>query len=142
MGGFTDFLESGVLARTFGRKNFSYQDPSTHYYIGLATGTINESFSNLSTVEVAGGSYARVQYKNDTSTSGWLSPSNGNVVNRGIITFPTATASWGTVTDYFIARHITAVTGIVVIGTLSASKNISTGNVASFPSGEISIHLD
>jgi len=141
MGGFADFLESGVLAKTFGRQ-VSVDDPPTHYYIGLATSTISEDMSNLSSVEVAGGSYARVQYKNDTSTSGWLIHGIGNSKNRGIINFPTATAGWGTVTDYFIARHITAVTGVVVVGKLSPSKAVLSGNVASFPSGELSIHLD
>ena len=54
MGGFTDFLESGVLAKTFGRQSFPYVYPALYYYIGLATGTIAEDMSNLSTLEVAG----------------------------------------------------------------------------------------
>ena len=141
MGGFTDFLESGVLAKTFGRQ-VSVDDPTAYYYIGLATGTLSEDMSNLATLEVAGGSYARVQYINNTSTSGWLIHGIGNSKNRGVITFPTATSNWGLVTEYFIARHITAVTGVVVIGQLSPSKDVNSGNVASFPTGELSVHLD
>ena len=133
--GFADYLEAVALGQVFGAAS---DTPASTYYIGLATGSIDEDGGNLSTVEVAGGSYARIAESNGASE--WL-VNGSSSENRQQITFPTATAGWGTVTDYFISKDSTGSSNLCVVGSLVSSKTILTGNVASFASGQISITL-
>lgn len=141
MGGFADHLESGVIGQVFGSASHNYADPRTSYYIGLASASIDEDGDNLATIEPSDGSYARVNYPNNTSTAGWLVDGSSSE-NRAVITFSTATGGWGTMTHYFISRHLTATTGLLVVGALTSPKTILTGNIASFASGAISVSLN
>lgn len=81
--------------------------------------------------EVSTGSYARV-------AATFAAPSGGTMVNTGEITFPTATADWGTITE--IALY-TASSG----GTKKATHTISTAVSSTFvgyiASGELSVVL-
>lgn len=73
-------------------------------------------------VEPAGGSYARMV----VAASLWGTPStsgNGRKVTNSQITFPTATAGWGTVNGFFMATASTA--GDVIY---QANFDDTTGN--------------
>ncbi len=85
-GGWSNYLCHALLSHTL--RNTAYTSPGTSIYVAAYTTAPTASTAGT---EVTGGSYARVQ------VSTWDSPSNGATANTGAITFPTATASWGTV---------------------------------------------
>ena len=112
-------------------------------YIGLATsdpstGSTDENLEAgtlTDEVSTSGTAYAR-----QAATFGTIS--NGSVSISADITFPTATASFGTVTHIFISDNATAGAGNVLFyGTLSASKAIDTGDSLQFTTGNITVTL-
>lgn len=91
MSGFTDYLENKLLNAIL--RNTSYAAPSS-IYLGLYTNTTDDTGQGI---EVGGGAYAR-----QTLTSGFpdaTGGTSGSVTNSSNITFTTASANWGTVTD-------------------------------------------
>jgi len=84
------------LDRIMGNVFKSDTDPAlpTNYYIGLSTTNPASSVT-----EPSGGAYARVCI---TSPMKLGAPSGGVITNDSSISFPTSTASWGTVTHYVI----------------------------------------
>ncbi len=82
--GKTDYLENELLDHAL--RNATWTPPAT-VYLALYTTAPGESTSGT---EVTGGSYAR-----QTITFG--AASGGQVQNSGTITFPTASAGWGTI---------------------------------------------
>ena len=86
--------------------------------------------------EVTGGAYARV-----TSAGKWAVPSAGSVTTNAVITFPTASANWGTVSHFGI---FTLVTGgsLLMWGDLTATKAVNNGDTASFASGALTLTED
>lgn len=54
--------------------------------------------------EVSGGSYARVEI----AQAGWTSASSGAVENAGTLTFPTPTATWGSIDAFKLYDAATA----------------------------------
>jgi hypothetical protein len=104
----------------------------------VALFTANPSDSGGGT-EVTGGSYARVSVTNNTTN--WPNASSGSKSNGTAITFPTATANWGTVTAFGIFDASSA-GNLLYWGTLSASKTVDNGDTASFASSAITITED
>ena len=127
-------LENSLLNHTFGGITYS---PVATMYVGLSTA--NPTDTGSFTGECTGGSYARVAITNDKTT--WSTSSAGSLSNAITISFPTATASWGTVTYFFIADASTA-GNVIAYGQLSASKTIDTGDTALFNIGDLTINLD
>ena len=80
----SNFLENALINATL--RATTYTSPAT-VYVSLWTSDPTDAGSGT---EVSGGSYART-----SATFG--SPSNGVTTNSADITFPQATASWGTV---------------------------------------------
>jgi hypothetical protein len=71
----------------------------------------------------------------------WPAASGGAKSNGAAITFPQATASWGTVTHFGILDAATS-GNLLCWGALSASKTIDAGDTPSFAAGELDITLD
>lgn len=128
MAGFSDFLENKVLAHLFTATG--YTRPST--YVALYTVAPTDSGGGT---EVSGGSYARVQ------VTAWDVPSGGATANSAKITFPTASASWGTVVAAGIFDSSSG-GNLLAWCTLSASKLINSGDTLEFPIGALDITLD
>jgi hypothetical protein len=133
MGSFTDYLENKLLDHVWG--NTAYTAPAT-LYISLSTTTIADDGTNQT--EPSGGAYARVAVTNNTTN--WPNASGGAKANGAAITFPTATASWGTVIDFAIMDAAT-VGNMLGYGTLTTSKTIDSGDTASFAIGDLDITL-
>ena len=124
---FTTFLENEVLDHVF--RNASYTPPAT-VYIGLYTTATGAGGTGT---EVTGGSYARQSMAFDASASGAID-------NTAAVEFPTATASWGTVTHTAVLDAATS--GNMLAETaLTASKPIGDGDVFRFQAGEFDITL-
>jgi hypothetical protein len=84
--------------------------------------------------EVTGGSYASVDSKGK-----WGTPAAGSVANNAVITFPTATADWGTVVAFAVCNASGSQT---MWGTLTASKAVLNGDTASFAVGALTLTED
>lgn len=124
---FSNYLENKVLDHVFG--GTAYTAPTT-LYVGLFTSDPGEAGAGT---EVSGGSYAR-QTITFTVTGSQASSS-------AAVEFPTATASWGTIT---YAAVYDAVSGgnLLASGALTTSKTIDSGDVFRIPSGDFDIDLD
>jgi hypothetical protein len=124
---FSNYLENKVLLHVFGAT--AYTAPAT-LYVGLYTSDPGEA--NTGT-EVSGGSYAR-QTITFTVTANQAS-------NTAAVEFPTASASWGTVT--YAAIFDASTTGnMLAYGALTTSKTIASGDVLRIPAGDFDINLD
>jgi hypothetical protein len=83
--------------------------------------------------EVTGGSYARTAIT-------WGTPASGAVSNSADITFPTASASWGTVVA--LAIWDTSGTNMLAWGPLTANKTVGNGDVFKILTGNLALSLD
>ena len=131
MGSFGDYAENAVLDWLFGSG-----DPAT-WYIGLSTADPTDDGSGIA--EPSGGSYARVAVTNNATN--WPAASGGAKANGTAITFPQASASWGTVT-HFVIMDAASDGNMYVHAALDASKTVDSGDTLSFAVGELDITLD
>jgi len=92
---------------------------------GLEAGTI--------TGEVSGGSYAR-------ELAGLSASADGVSANAADITFPTATASWGTVTHVALMDAITA-GNVIMHSILDASKVVGSGDTFKINTGDLDVTI-
>ncbi len=82
---------------------------------------------------MSGGSYARTAVT-------FSSPSNGVTSNSASVTFPTATASWGTISH--IALRDASTSGNMLFHTpLDESKTVGTGDIFTISSGNLTVTL-
>ncbi len=124
---FSNFLENKVLGHVFGAT--PYTAPAT-LYVGLFTSNPGETGSGT---EVSGGSYARQTIA--------FTVTGNQASNTAAVEFPTATASWGTIT---FAAIYDALSGgnLLAYGALTTSKTIDNGDVFRIPAGDFDINLD
>ena len=124
---FSNFLENKVLGHVFGAT--PYTAPTT-LYVGLFTSSPGETGSGS---EVSGGSYARQTIA--------FTVTGNQASNTAAVEFPTATASWGTIT---FAAIYDALSGgnLLAYGALTTSKTIDNGDVFRIPAGDFDINLD
>lgn len=104
----------------------------TAWYLALFTSNPAEDGSGTE-VSTTGTAYAR--------QSATFTVSGNTASNSGAIEFPTATASYGTVTHVGV---YTASSGgdLIAYAALSTSKAIDTGDVFRVPSGDLDVTLD
>jgi hypothetical protein len=124
---FSNYLENKVLDHVFG--GVAYTAPTT-LYVGLFTSSPGETGSGT---EVSGGSYARQTIA--------FTVTGSQASNTAAVEFPTATASWGTIT---FAAIYDALSGgnLLAYGALTTSKTIDSGDVFRIPTGDFDIDLD
>lgn len=108
-------------------------------YVALVT-TAPTAIDGTSLVEVSGGSYARqaIGSKGSNSTSGSGTTAVRQASNAGAYTFPTATASWGTVVGVAVYNASTAGT-LLAYGDLTASKTIGSGDSFTIAIGDFTV---
>ena len=123
----SNFLENALINATL--RATTYTSPAT-VYVSLWTTDPTDAGSGT---EVSGGSYAR------TSVT-FGAPSNGVTTNSADVTFPTATASWGTVG--WIGNNDASTSGNLLYHTpLDTSKTIDTGDIFKISTGNLSVTL-
>jgi hypothetical protein len=128
MAEFSNYLENKILDHVL--KNVSYTSPTT-VYVGLFTSNPTDAGTGT---EVSGGSYAR-QVLSVTTSSG------GIVTSSGDVTFPQATANWGTISHIGLLDALTS--GNLLMHTpLTTSKTIETGDILKISSGNLTVTLD
>ena len=127
MSAMSNYLETALVNATL--RNTSFTSPTT-VYVGLYTTSPGEG--NTGT-EVSGGSYAR-------QSAAFAAPTDGVTTNSATLTFPTATASWGTITHIGILDALT--TGnLLYYAALDVSKTIGSGDIFTISSGNLSVTL-
>lgn len=134
-GSFSDYLEDKLLNHVFGAT--AYSSPGT-LYIALFTAAPSDSGGGT---EVTGGSYARVAVTNNTTNFPNASGTNPtSKANGTTITFPTASASWGTVVAFGIFDASSG-GNLIAWADLTANKTIGSGDTASFAASSLTITL-
>jgi hypothetical protein len=126
---FSNYLETELLDHVFA--NNAYTSPST-VYVGLFTSSPTDANSGTE-VSTSGTAYAR--------QSGSFTVSGNTATTSAAIEWPTATASWGTITHIGIYDASSAGNLLAWAG-LTASKTIASGDVFRIPAGDIDITLD
>lgn len=129
----SDYLENKLLDHVLG--NVAFTAPAT-VYIALFTVAPTDAGGGT---EVTGGSYARVAVVNNSTN--WPAATNGTKSNGTEISFPTATADWGTVVAFAIFDAATA-GNMLYWADLMQAKTISNGDTAKFAIGDIDISED
>ena len=125
---FTNFLETEILDHVFA--GAAYSAPGT-LYIGLFTAVSDGEAGSVT--EVSGDTYARQAMAFTTS--------GDTTSNNAAVEFPTAGASWGTITHVGIFDASTS-GNLMVYATLTTSKTITTGDAFRVPSGDFDITLN
>jgi hypothetical protein len=144
MAAMTDYLENKIIDQMFRAQAYTF--PTT-LYVGLLTAAPTDSTAGT---EVSGNAYARVGVAN--SLANWAgtqgagttvasSGATGTTSNNGVITFPTPTGTWGTVT-YFAVYDAASAGNMLFYGALTISKTINTSDTVSFPAGSLSVQID
>jgi hypothetical protein len=123
----SNFLEDALINATL--RATTYTSVAT-VYVSLWTSDPTDAGSGT---EVSGGSYARTAV-----TFG--APSNGASTNSADVTFPTATASWGTVGWIGINDAATA-GNLLYHSPLDSAKTIDSGDIFKISTGNLSVTL-
>lgn len=123
----SNYLENALINGTI--RGTTYTAPTT-VYIGLYTSDPTDA--NTGT-EVSGGSYAR-------QSATFAAPSNGSSASNADVTFPQATANWGTIGWIGILDASTS--GNLLYHTpLDVSKTIDSGDIFKIASGNLTVTL-
>ena len=128
MAEFTQYLENKLLDHVL--NNASFTSPTT-VYVGLFTTAPTDTTSGT---EVSGGSYARQVLSVTTASS-------GVVTSDADVSFPQATANWGTIVALGI--HDALSSGNLLMYTdLTTTKTIDAGDILKVSSGSLTVTLD
>jgi hypothetical protein len=122
-----NYLENAIINAVL--RNTSYTSP-TLVYVALYTSDPTDADTGT---EVSGGSYARTAV-----TFG--APSDGVTTNSASVTFPTATASWGTV-SYIGLRDASTAGNLLFHTALDEAKTVGTGDIFTISTGNLSVTL-
>lgn len=124
----SDYLENKLLDHSLATTTFTAPGA---VYVGLHTGSPGDADDGAN--EVSGGSYAR-----QSATFG--AASSGTASTSATITFPAATASWGTISHISIYDASSA-GNLLFHGAVTTSKAIESGDTFQISSGNLSISL-
>lgn len=125
----SNYLENALLNGTL--NGTTYTAPTT-VYVSLWTSNPNDDGSGT---EVSGGSYARAAVSFATASG-----TTGLVATDADVTFPTATASWGTVG--WIGINDAASGGNLLYHTaLDTAKTIDSGDIFKITTGNLTVEL-
>ena len=123
----SNYLENQLINGTLRATN--YTAPST-VYVALYTSDPTDADTGT---EVSGGSYARQSVT-------FAAPSNGSSASNADVTFPQATANWGTVAYIGLRDDVTG--GNLLYHTaLDTSKKIETGDIFKIATGNLTVTL-
>lgn len=137
MGSKSNYLEKKLLDGVLGGPDFVR--PGTVHIALFTTGTLSEDGTGA--VEVSGGGYTRLAVTNTATEFPASSGSPSKKTNANLLLFPTATADWGTVTQWAI--YDAGTTGnMLYYGTFASSRLIQTGDTATVAAGALSITED
>lgn len=121
----SNYLENAILNHVL--RNTALTSPAT-VYVALYTVAPTDAGGGT---EVTGGSYARQAVT-------FAAPASGVCTNSGAVTFPTASANWGTVVAMGVFDAVSA-GNLLYYGNLTVSKILDTGDQISFANAALSV---
>ena len=124
----SNYLENKLIDHSLGTT--AYTAPSA-VYVALFTSDPTDAGTGT---EVSGGGYAR-------QSATFAAASSGSASTNATVTFPTATANYGTVTHVGIYDASSA-GNLLFHGAVTTSKTIETGDTFQISSGNLTISLD
>jgi len=128
----SNYLENKILDHVLTAT--AYTQPSR--FIALFTGNPGEAGSFTNEVSTSGTAYARQAVT-------FAAASSGSSATNATVTFPTATANFGTITHVAVVDSDTEGSGNVLFyGAVTTSKTIETGDTFQISSGNLTISLD
>jgi hypothetical protein len=128
----SNFLENKILDHVLTAT--AYTQPSR--FLALFTGNPGETGSFTNEVSTSGTAYARQAVT-------FAAASSGSSATNATVTFPTATANFGTITHVAVVDSDTEGAGNVLFyGAVTTSKLIETGDTFQISSGNLTISLD
>ncbi|CAB4122357.1 hypothetical protein UFOVP36_37 [uncultured Caudovirales phage] len=144
MAAMSDYLENKIIDWLFRGQTYT---PPAGIYIGLLTSAPSDTGGGT---EVTGNAYARVNLA--PSLANWAGTqaaastvastgTTGTTSNNAAITFPTPTASWGTVT-HFAVYDAASAGNLLFWGALTISKTINQSDAVSFAAASLSVQID
>jgi hypothetical protein len=137
----SDYLENRLVDQLF---RGQAAPPTSTLYVGLLTAAPSDTGGGT---EVSGGSYARVAVTSSfTNWAGTQSAAStvastgtgGQTSNNTAITFPSPSATWGTVTHFGIYDAASA-GNLLFWGALTISKTINQADTVTFPAASLSV---
>jgi hypothetical protein len=136
MAAFTNYLEDAIIQHLF--RTGSFAKPTV---LSIALFTAVTAGEAGTVTEVATGSYGRVDC--NPLDANWAASVGGNGTTSNIVavTFPEATADWGTVTHFGLYDAHTA-GNLLVFAALTIARTITTGSTPSFAAGTLTIQVD
>lgn len=113
----SNYLENEIFDHVY--RNAAFTSPATVYVaLFTTTATTGELEAGTLTNEVSGGAYAR-------QTITFTAPTDGSGSNNAAVTFPTATANWGTLR---YAAYMDASTAGNVLSYLQLNSDVTVNN--------------
>ena len=129
----SNYLELKILDHVL--RNDAYTQP-TGLWVALFTGDPGEAGSYADEVSGTGTAYSRQAIAFNAAAS-------GASANTSTVTFPTATANWGTIAHIAIVDSATTGAGEVLFyGPVSTAKVIETDDTFQITAGNLTISLD
>ena len=132
MSNISTYLADALLGHYLGVAAYTAPTPYVALFTTMPTMPAGTGAVEVSTTSTG---YARVALGTDMGA-----PASGSCANTASITFPTATASWGTVVGVGIYDAATAGNLLEAI-TLSASQTVASGGQIIFTAGNFSSAL-
>jgi hypothetical protein len=123
-----DYYENKILDHMLRAQSFT---PPTTVYVALYTVAPTDAGGGT---EVSGGSYARQPVT-------FSAASGGSITNSADITFPQATADWGTIVAVGLFDASTA-GNLLWYGNLTTSKTVNSGDIFKISAGNLTVSLD
>lgn len=105
--------------------------------VWLAVSTTTPTNAGTNVTEPSGNNYSRVQV-----TSGvWSAASSGSKQNNALISFPTASGSWGTLTHGVLYDAVTGGNALAW-GPLSPNQTIGNGQTLEIAAGQLTLAIN
>jgi hypothetical protein len=132
-GGFANFLVHELLDHALNGDAWNLPTAGT-VWVSLFTVAPTDTGGGT---EVTGGSYARVAV-DSSSANKWVAPASRATDNNAAITFPTASASWGTAVAFGIHDAVSA-GNMMIWADLTTNRTIGNGETGEFAIGDLDI---
>jgi len=129
----SNYLENKVLDHVLTAT--SYTAPSVRY-LAIFTGTAGDNLEAgtlTNEVSTSGSAYARTAVT-------FAAANAGTSATNATVTFPTATANWGTITHVAVMDALTS-GNVLFYGAVTTPKTIETGDTFQVSSGNLTISL-
>lgn len=129
----SDYLENALLDHLLGGPDYT---PAVTHYIALFTAAPTDAGGG--TEVPSSNNYVRAAVTNNTIN--WPTSSSNSKANANVITFPTSSGSWGTITHFGIFDALSG-GNLLAWAALTSSQAVGTGDTPDFAVGALQVSL-